>query len=44
MATVACDHVASIRLLERVGMKRERIEEDDEGPHYIYVLETSASN
>jgi RimJ/RimL family protein N-acetyltransferase len=39
MATVDCDHVASIRLLESVGMKRERIEKDDEGIHYVYILE-----
>lgn len=44
MAAVDCDHIASIRLLERVGMKRERIEQDNEGPHYVYVLETSLSN
>jgi RimJ/RimL family protein N-acetyltransferase len=36
MATVDCNHIASIRLLERVGMKRERIEQDDEGTHYVY--------
>jgi RimJ/RimL family protein N-acetyltransferase len=40
MATVDCDHIASIRLLERVGMKRDRIDKDDEGIHYVYKFET----
>lgn len=35
-ATVDCDHVASIRLLERIGMKQDRTEEDVEGNHHVY--------
>jgi ribosomal-protein-alanine N-acetyltransferase len=37
IATVDCDHIASIRILERVGMKRERIERDDEGEYSVYA-------
>jgi RimJ/RimL family protein N-acetyltransferase len=38
MATVDLDHVASIKLLERAGMKREREAYDEKGAYLIYAL------
>lgn len=36
IATVDTDNLASICVLEQVGMKREKEEQDDEGVHYVY--------
>jgi [ribosomal protein S5]-alanine N-acetyltransferase len=36
VATVDSDHVPSIRVLERAGMKRERIERDAQGIYFVY--------
>ncbi len=37
-ASVDCDHAPSIRVLEKVGLKRERVAVDDHGPFFIYSI------
>jgi RimJ/RimL family protein N-acetyltransferase len=37
VATVDTDHDASVRMLERVGMKRVRIEQDADGLYFVYA-------
>jgi RimJ/RimL family protein N-acetyltransferase len=39
IATVDCNHVASIRILELVGMRCELQEEDEEGMHFVYSID-----
>jgi ribosomal-protein-alanine N-acetyltransferase len=36
MASVDSNHVASRRILEKLGMKRERLAYDEEGPYWVY--------
>ena len=38
VATVDTDHVASVRMLERAGMKREREVRDEEGAYLVYAI------
>ena len=37
MATVDADHPASIRVLERAGMRREREQRDEQGIYFVYA-------
>lgn len=37
LATVDPDHTASIRVLEKIGMRQDRVAHDDAGAYYIYA-------
>jgi RimJ/RimL family protein N-acetyltransferase len=43
VATVDADHGASIRVLERAGMKREREDHDKQGSYFVYSITRSGT-